>query len=305
MTEAGPLLTSIAPSSHDIGAFTVNRTLPSRGRTMVGPFIFVDAFGPAQFDLGQGMDVRPHPHINLSTVTYLFDGAIGHRDSLGTVAVIEPGAVNLMTAGSGIVHSERSPLAERRRDAGSHHGRIYGMQTWLALPDGKEEIDPAFEHVGVDALPSVGDGGAEARVIMGTIWGATAPTTQQAATIYADIRLSPGSSIPIDADADERALIIVGGNATLDSHPLAPQLLHILKPGYTATLASDDGAIVMLLGGEAFTSKRHVWWNFVSSSRERIVQARGDWNAHRFASVPGDDSERIEIPAVPSTVSYP
>lgn len=300
-----PILQSITPASHDIGAFEVRRTLPSRGRTMVGPFIFVDGFGPARFDLGSGMDVRPHPHISLSTVTYLFDGAIGHRDSLGTVAVIEPGAVNLMTAGSGIVHSERSPLAERARADGSHMGRIYGMQTWLALPDGKEEIDPAFEHVGVGTLPSVGDGGAEARIIMGTLWGATAPTTQQAATIYADIRLSPGSSIPIDADADERALIVVGGNAILDGHSLGPQLLHILKPGHRATLASDDGAIVMLLGGEAFASRRHVWWNFVSSSRERIVQAREDWNAHRFPIVPGDDAERIEIPAVPNTVSYP
>lgn len=305
MSAPGPILETVAPSSHDIGAFEVRRTLPSRGRTMVGPFIFVDAFGPAQFDLGSGMDVRPHPHINLSTVTYLFDGAIGHRDSLGTVAVIEPGAVNLMTAGSGIVHSERSPLAERQRAAGSHMGRIYGMQTWLALPDGKEEIAPAFEHVGADDLPVIGDGGVEARVIMGSLWGATAPTTQQAATIYADIRLGCGSSIPIDAGVDERALIVVGGNATLDGQALGPQLLHILKPGHAATLASEDGAIVMLLGGEAFATRRHVWWNFVSSSQDRIAQAREDWNAHRFPIVPGDDAERIEIPAVPKTVSYP
>lgn len=305
MTEESPLLQSIAPASHDIGAFDVRRTLPSRGRTMVGPFIFVDSFGPAQFELGRGMDVRPHPHINLATVTYLFDGAIGHRDSLGTVAVIEPGAVNLMTAGSGIVHSERSPLAERERAAGSHMGRIYGMQTWLALPDGKEEIAPAFEHVGADDLPVISDGGAEARIIMGSLWGATAPTTQHAATIYADIRLGCGSSIPIDAEADERALIVVGGSASLDGHALESQLLHIIKPGHAATLASDDGAIVMLLGGEAFTTKRHVWWNFVSSSRDRIRQAREDWNAHRFPTVPGDDNERIEIPAVPNTVSYP
>ncbi len=300
-----PLLISIAPSSHDIGAFTVNRTLPSRGRTMVGPFIFVDAFGPAQFDPGGGMDVRPHPHINLSTVTYLFDGAIGHRDSIGTRTVIEAGAVNLMTAGSGIVHSERSPLAERQRAAGSHHGRIYGMQTWLALPDGREEIDPAFEHVAAADLPLIGDAGVQARVIMGRLWGEAAPTTQHAPTVYADIRLSPGGRIPIDAEAEERALIVVGGSATLDSITLAPQLLHILRPGHAATLASEQGGIVMLLGGAAFATTRHVWWNFVSSSRERIVQARDDWNAHRFATVPGDEIERIEIPAVPNTVSYP
>ncbi len=304
MTADSAILQSITPSSHDIGAFDVRRTLPSRGRTMVGPFIFVDAFGPAQFDLGRGMDVRPHPHINLATVTYLFNGAIGHRDSLGTVAVIEPGAVNLMTAGSGIVHSERSPLTERDRAAGSHMGRIYGMQTWLALPDDKEEIAPAFESIAATDLPMVGDGGVEARVIMGSLWGATAPTTQHSTTIYADIRLGCGSRIPIDAEADERALIVVGGSATLDGHALEPQLLHILKPGHAATLATEEGAIVMLLGGEAFATKRHVWWNFVSSSHDRIVQAREDWTAHRFPTVPGDNAERIEIPPVPNTVSY-
>ena len=218
--EGPPILTSIAPSTHDIGAFEVRRTLPTKGRIMVGPFIFVDAFGPARFDPGKGMDVRPHPHINLATVTYLFDGAIDHRDSLGTFATIEPGAVNLMTAGSGIVHSERSPAAERSRAAGGHMGRIYGMQTWLALPDGREEVDPAFEHIPADALPVIHGGGATARVIMGELWGAAAPTRTDSATIYADIRLDAGGSIPIDADADERALIVVGGDAKLDGEVL-------------------------------------------------------------------------------------
>jgi redox-sensitive bicupin YhaK (pirin superfamily) len=191
------VLETIVPVTHDLGAFKVNRTLPSRQRTMVGPFIFVDEFGPARLPAGQGMDVRPHPHINLATVTYLFEGAIEHRDSIGSHQVIEPGAINLMTAGSGIVHSERSPAAERPQGPS-----LYGMQTWLALPDGREEIAPAFECL--TDLPLIEDGGSSARVIMGTLWGKTAPTTQYAATIYAEIILAPGGALPIEAEADDR-----------------------------------------------------------------------------------------------------
>jgi redox-sensitive bicupin YhaK (pirin superfamily) len=289
---------TIHPVTHNLGAFEVRRTLPSKGRTMVGPFIFVDQFGPAHFDLGQGMDVRPHPHINLATVTYLFEGAIEHRDSLGTFATIRPGACNLMTAGRGIVHSERTPAPERA--TGSPIG---GMQTWLALPDGMEEIDPAFEHVPADRLPIITGKGVCARVIMGSLWGAAAPTTQHAATIYADIELEAGASIPIDAEADERALIVALGTASLDSVPLAPHSLHILAPGHAATLRADSDVRVMLLGGEAFVTPRHVWWNFVSSDRERINAAKADWKAGRFPTVPGDETEYIPIPEVPLTVS--
>ncbi|MBA2918835.1 hypothetical protein GON01_13110 [Sphingomonas sp. MAH-20] len=291
---------TITPTTHDLGGFKVRRTLPSKPRTMVGPFIFVDQFGPAQLAPGDGMDVRPHPHINLATVTYLFGGAIDHRDSLGTCARIEPGAVNLMTAGRGIVHSERSPASERQGGA-----IMSGMQTWLALPDGREEIDPAFEHVAADQLPSIEGDGITARVIMGSLWGRTAPTTCYAETIYADIRLNTGASVPIDAGADERAVLIALGDASLDGEPLELYTLYILKPGVPMTLRSEGGARVMLLGGEAFATPRHVWWNFVSSSRDRINQAKHDWKGGRFPSVPGDKEEFIPLPEVPITVSYP
>jgi len=290
----------IAPVTHDLGDFKVRRLLPSKQRTMVGPFIFVDEFGPARLDPGQGMDVRPHPHINLATVTYLFEGAIQHRDSLGSDARIEPGAVNLMTAGTGIVHSERSP-ADTRAEGPS----FYGMQTWLALPDGQEEIDPAFEHVAGDQLPLVESEGVSARVLMGSLWGATAGTTRHSETIYADVVLAPGSAIPIDAEADERAILVTEGVATIDGRLLEPFTLYVLAPGEAMTLRASTPARAMLLGGAAFPTKRHVWWNFVSSSRDRICQAKEDWKAMRFPLIPGDDDEFIPIPEVPKTVSYP
>jgi len=290
----------ITPVTHDLGDFKVNRTLPSRPRTMVGPFIFVDEFGPARLPAGRGMDVRPHPHINLATVTYLFEGAIEHRDSIGSVAVIEPGAINLMTAGSGIVHSERSP--QDIRPAGPS---LYGMQTWLALPDGKEEVDPAFDHVPAEMLPLVEDNGVRARVLMGDLWGVVAATPQHSPTIYADIVLEPGGAIPVDAEADERAVMVVGGEAELDGQRLDPFALYILRPGHAARLSSAGGGRVMLLGGAAFATPRHVFWNFVSSSRDRINQAKADWKAMRFATIPGDDQEYIPLPEVPLTVSYP
>ncbi|MEO1921296.1 MAG: pirin family protein [Sphingomonadaceae bacterium] len=294
-----PITQTIEPVTHDLGQFEVRRVLPSRARTMVGPFIFVDEFGPAQLDQGSGMDVRPHPHINLATVTWLFEGAIDHRDSLGTFSTIRPGAVNLMTAGKGIVHSERSPQDER--DGGP---RLFGMQTWLALPDRKEEIDPAFETH--DALPLIEDGRASARVIMGELWDESAPTTTHAETIYAEINLAPGGTIPVDSEADERAVMLVDGAAKADGVELERYRLYVLAPGRDIALASATGTKIMLLGGEAFDSERHVWWNFVSSSRERIHQAREDWRKERFPLVPGDSEERIPIPdGQPKTVSYP
>ncbi|MFA6218497.1 MAG: pirin family protein [Erythrobacter sp.] len=284
----------LTPVAHDLGQFEVRRILPAKARTMVGPFIFVDQFGPAQLDIGSGMDVRPHPHINLATVTWLFEGAIEHRDSLGSFSTIRPGQVNLMTAGRGIVHSERSPAPERK--AGP---RLYGMQTWLALPDGREEIEPAFEAV--TELPVIEDGRARAIVIMGELWGERAPTTTHAETIYAEIVLEAGGAIPLEEGADERAVMLVGGDASVDGHPLRPYELAVLQPGRDMTLQSASGARVMLLGGEAFTTRRHVWWNFVSSRRERINQARDDWRAGRFPKVPGDEEEFIPLPDVPTT----
>lgn len=293
-----PVIQTITPSTHDLGAFQVRRAIPSRQRTMVGPFIFVDQFGPAHLPDGAAMDVRPHPHINLATVTWLFEGAIEHRDSLGSFATIRPGQVNLMTAGRGIVHSERSPAGERPGGP-----RLYGMQTWLALPDGREEIDPAFEQV--TDLPLVEDGCASARVIMGTLWGATARTTQHASTIYAEIVLAPGGALPIEAEADERAVMLVGGEASIEGQPLGLYDLVVLAPGAELRLSSDTGGRLMLMGGEAFSTPRHVWWNFVSSSRDRINQAKHDWEGGRFPKVPGDEEEFIPLPRIATTVSYP
>lgn len=290
------ILTTIQPVTHDLGAFQVRRVLPSPRRVMVGPFVFVDQFGPAILPPGVAMDVRPHPHIGIATVTWLFDGAIDHRDSLGTFATIRPGQVNLMTAGRGIVHSERGPAAER--DVAKP---LYGMQTWLALPDGKEEIDPAFEAQ--TGLPLVEDSCVSARVIMGSLWGHTAPTTQHSETIYAEIVLAPGGAIPVDSVADERAVMLVGGEASIDGVPLVLYELVVLAPGDAMRLASERGGRVMLLGGAAIGSPRHVWWNFVSSSRERINQAKDDWRQGRFPTVPGDADEFIPIPQVPLTNS--
>lgn len=297
------ILKTVTPTSHDLGGFTVRRAVPSKEARMVGPFVFVDEFGPARLDAGTGMDVRPHPHINLSTVTWLFDGeyagAIEHRDSLGTFSTIRPGTVNLMTAGRGIVHSERSPADERARGAA-----MYGMQTWLALPDGKEEIDPAFEAV--SDLPVIEADGARAQIIMGELWGERAATTTHAQTIYAEIMLEAGGAIPIDAEADERALMLVGGAASVDGTALEPYALVVLKPGAAMVLSSASGGRVMLLGGEAFARPRHVWWNFVSSDRDRIEQAKEDWREGRFAKVPGDSDEYIPLPdGQPKTVSNP
>jgi hypothetical protein len=294
-----PIIQTVNPVSHDLGGFTVRRAIPSPARKMVGPFIFVDQFGPAHLPPGQAMDVRPHPHINLATVTWLFEGAIDHRDSLGNFATIRPGQVNLMTAGSGIVHSERSPAEERPNGP-----RLYGMQTWLALPDGREEIAPVFESR--TDLPLVEDGGASARVIMGTLWGQTAPTTQYAATIYAEIVLAAGASLPIEAEADERGLMLVGGEAAIGGVPLVPYELTMLAPGAVLTLSSAIGGRIMLLGGEAFTTPRHIWWNFVSSSTDRLHQAALDWREGRFPKVPGDEQEFIPLPdGRPKIVSYP
>ena len=300
MTANDIILQDITPATHDLGGFKVHRTLPSRPRTMVGPFVFFDQMGPARLAAGHGVDVRPHPHINLSTVTYLFAGAIDHRDSLGTFQTIEPGAVNLMTAWRGIVHSERSPAAERAGGA-----TLSGIQTWLALPARVEEMPPAFEHIGRDELPLIEAPAVRARVIMGTLWGETAPTSCHAPTIYADIALEPGGSLPIDADADERALYVAWGEASLDGLALAPMTLYVLRPGTAATLRSAAGGRIMLCGGGAFEGPRFVWWNFVSSSRDRINRAKADWREGRFPTVPGDDTESIPLPAVPITVSYP
>ena len=267
---------------------------------MVGPFIFFDQMGPARLGVGEGIDVRPHPHINLATVTFLFAGAIDHRDSLGTVQRIEPGAVNLMTAGRGIAHSERSPADERA--TGAH---LDGIQTWLALPRAKEEMLPDFQHVAADQLPELNADGVRMKLVMGDWEGLSSPVTQHSPTIYAAVQLAPGAALVINHEADERALYLLEGDAAVDGARLVPQNLAILAPGYLPLLTTIGGARLMLCGGAPMDGERHVWWNFVSSSRDRINEAKRAWRGGEFVLPPDDHDEFIPLPEVPLTVSYP
>lgn len=282
----------IIPNAKDLGGFQVRRALPSRQRKLVGPFIFFDRMGPATFKPGQAIDVRPHPHIGLSTVTYLFDGTIRHRDSLGTEMVIAPGDINLMTAGRGIVHSERSP--EELRDSTR---RLSGLQTWLALPDGQEEIDPAFENTAADQMGIIDGEKASARVLIGDFHGASSPVSQYADTLYADVTLPANGEIDIPADTEERAIYIVDGSVTVAGDTFEADQLLVFKPGDEIVARTDRGASFMLFGGASVGSPRHIWWNFVSSSKERIEQAKQEWTSGRFDIVPGDEEEHIPLPS--------
>jgi redox-sensitive bicupin YhaK (pirin superfamily) len=284
----GPIRLVIEPRERDLGGFSVRRVLPASEQQRVGPFIFFDEMGPARFAVGRGIDVRPHPHIGLSTVTFLFEGEIVHRDSLGFVQPIRPGAVNLMTAGRGVVHSERTD--PRLRATGS---RLHGIQTWMALPDGMEEIDPAFEHHPEASLPEVTRDGARVRVILGEAFGVTSPVSMHLPTLYLDVHVQAGSSLALPA-APELAAYLVEGTARIGDAPLAPHTLAVLDPTRPAPLQAVEGCHLMLIGG-APVSARHVWWNFVSSSRARIEQAGRDWEAERFPPVPGE-TERIPLP---------
>jgi redox-sensitive bicupin YhaK (pirin superfamily) len=283
--------TLIVPKVSDLGGFEVRRALPSLKRKLVGPFIFFDRMGPATFKPGQAIDVRPHPHIGLSTVTYLYDGTIRHRDSLGTEMVINPGDINLMTAGRGIVHSERSP--EETRDTGR---RLSGLQTWLALPDDKEEIAPAFENTAAAGMGIVEGDGAHARVLIGSFHGASSPVAQFSETLYVDITLGPGGQIEIPGDTEERAIYVVDGNLTISGDTFGADQLLVFRPGDQIVVSSERGASFMLFGGASIGSRRYIWWNFVSSSRERIEQAKEEWKSRRFDIVPGDAEEFIPLP---------
>ncbi len=290
---AGAIQTVIVPRARDLGGFEVRRALPSSQRQMVGPFIFFDQMGPAEFVPGTGLDVRPHPHINLATVTYLFEGEILHRDSLGTEVAIRPGAVNWMTAGRGIVHSERTAPEVKARG-----GRLFGLQTWVALPREHEETEPAFAHHGEDELPLIEDGGARVRLVLGTAWGRTAPVRTFSDTLYADVTLDAGAALPVDAVHEERALYTVAGEVEIAGARFGPGQLLVLRPGepIMARNAGTEPARFALVGGETLDGPRHIWWNFVSSRPERIEQAKADWEAGRFDTVPGDAEEFIPLP---------
>ncbi|WP_186389901.1 pirin family protein [Stappia sp. TSB10P1A] len=285
--------TVIVPRARDIGGFEVRRALPSPKRQMVGPFIFFDQMGPAEFLETGGIDVRPHPHIGLATVTYLFEGEIHHRDSLGSDLAIRPGELNWMTAGRGIVHSEREDPQMK-----GHKRTLFGIQSWVALPKHAEEADPAFEHVGREALPFLEDHGINVRVIAGEMFGARSPVKTASETIYADVTLEPGNSMPIDAGHEERALYTVGGTIEIAGESFEDGQLLVFRPGDAITVRATGGvpARFLVLGGEPMDGPRHIWWNFVSSSKERIDQAKEDWRQMRFDTVPGDAEEFIPLP---------
>ena len=281
----------IVPRTRDLGdGFAVRRALPHGKRQMVGPFIFFDHFGPMQFVSGQGMDVRPHPHIGLATVTYLFDGSIMHRDSEGNVQEIQPGAMNLMTAGRGIAHSERTPDVQR-----AHGQKMLGLQSWIALPKDREEIAPTFQHYGADSLPSVQDTGFTARVIAGSSFGVASKVDMVSPWFYVEVSLDEGKSVPLDADHEERAIYIVDGEIDIAGDRYEGPRMLIFRPGDRITVRATRPSRMMFLGGTALEGPRYVWWNFVSSSKERIEQAKEDWKSGRFEAVP-DETEFIPLP---------
>jgi redox-sensitive bicupin YhaK (pirin superfamily) len=281
----------IVPRTRDLGdGFAVRRALPHGRRQMVGPFIFFDHFGPVQFVAGKGMDVRPHPHIGLATVTYLFDGSIMHRDSEGHIQEIKPGAMNLMTAGRGIAHSERTLDVERAQGQS-----MLGLQSWIALPAGREEIAPSFQHFSAETLPTVQDTGFKARVIAGSAFGAASPVDRVSEWFYVEVALEAGAAVPLDADHEERAIYVVDGEIEIAGERFEGPRLLIFRPGDRITVRATRPARMMFLGGTALEGPRHIWWNFVSSSKERIEQAKADWKAGRFAAVP-DETEFIPLP---------
>jgi redox-sensitive bicupin YhaK (pirin superfamily) len=284
------LETIVVPHSRDLGGFSVRRVLPAIERRMVGPFAFFDQMGPAMFDPGTSIDVRPHPHIGLATVTYLFEGEILHRDTLGSVQAIRPGEINWMTAGRGIAHSERT--GPETRAAG---GRLAGIQSWVALPKDDEETEPGFAHHGTAALPTVAGDGKEVRLLIGAAFGARSPVRTFSETLYADIALEAGARLAVPNGPEERALYLVEGTVAIDGEEFAPGRLLVLRPATEIVATARSAARLMLLGGAPLDGPRHVWWNFVSSSRDRIEQAKADWQAGRFPAVPGD-SEFIPLP---------
>lgn len=298
----GGLETVIVPRSSDLGGgFKVLRALPSAQRRMVGPFIFLDQMGPVRLEAGNGLDVRPHPHIGLATVTYLFEGELLHRDNLGMVQPIRPGELNWMTAGRGIAHSERTP-PERRRPPLA----LSGIQAWVALPARFEEIEPGFAHHGDTELPVLEDGGLRLRLIAGTLFGTRSPVATLSAMFYADAGLEAQANCPLPPEHEERAAYVVGGSVEVDGHTFEAGQLLVFRPGVDVVLRASTPSRLMLLGGEPLDGPRHIWWNFVSSSAERIEQAKADWRDGRFDPIPGE-TEFIPLPepVSPAPVRHP
>jgi len=298
--EAGTLAsieTVIIPRARDLGGFEVRRALPSAKRQMVGPFIFFDQMGPIEFLTGKGIDVRPHPHIGLSTVTYLFDGEFQHRDSLGTDQMIYPGEVNWMTAGNGVTHSERTSEATRKGKSS-----LFGIQTWVALPEEKEEMDAEFEHIGKSQLPHIEGEGKAVNLILGTAWGEKNPISTHSEMFYADAILQPGSTIPLPDNHEDRGIYVVNGSVEIAGQTFEGGKMAIFRPGDAISIqAGEQGARLMLLGGETLNGPRYIWWNFVASSKDKLEAAKeawgeGEWENGRFQLPPGDTQEFIPLP---------
>ncbi len=289
--------TLIIPRARDLGDFEVRRALPAPKRQMVGPFIFFDQAGPAEFLTGQGVDVRPHPHIGLATVTYLFKGEFQHRDSLGSDQIIHPGAVNWMTAGKGVTHSERTSVETRK-----HPHSLFGIQTWVALPEAAEDVEADFEHAAKEALPVIEAEGVTARLILGNAWGERAPIKVFSEMFYADVEMAPGARVALPDGHEDRGLYVVSGSVVIGGQSFEAARMMTFRPGDRLHVtAGPEGARLMLLGGETLGGPRYIWWNFVASSKERIEAAKeawraGDWEHGRFRLPPGDDAEFIPLP---------
>ena len=290
--------TLIIPRARDLGGFEVKRALPAPKRQMVGPFIFFDQAGPAELLTGQSIDVRPHPHIGLGTVTYLYRGDFHHRDSTGADQVIRPGDVNWMVAGRGVTHSERTSSEALQ----GPHG-LFGIQTWLALPDDHEDTAPSFEHHGRDALPVIEDAGVSVRLILGTAYGETAPARMFSETFYADVQLQPGARLPLPDDHEDRGIYVSEGSIAVAGQDFEAGRMMVFRPGDRITVAAGArGARLMILGGATLPGPRHIWWNFVASSRERIEEAKAEWRAERWGTgrfdlPPDDRAEHIPLPS--------
>ncbi|MGH7130970.1 MAG: pirin family protein [Phycisphaerales bacterium] len=290
----------ILPRASDIGGFEVRRALPFRSKRMVGPFIFWDQMGPGEFLSGRGIDVRPHPHIGLTTVTYLLNGSLDHRDSLGNDIRIQAGDVNLMTAGAGIVHSERTGEDVRRRPSS-----IFGVQSWLAQPQSQENGSPEFAHTAAQDLPTFDEAGLSGRLILGDFLGVRSPVVTQWPALYVDVCMAPGAKLAIPATTEERAIYTLRGVIEIGGVRFPPQQMLILRPGDNVTVVAHDDVRLMILGGAVMDGPRYIYWNFVSSSKERLAQAKEDWRNRRFPIVPGDATEFIPLPEEPAPPKQP